>query len=175
MSHGPRIILHDIRSTRGYAFWSSTGEMVRWLKKSSNEIITAWFTGTSICIWFWDGSKFEIYFGGIGMDQNRNDTHIRHVITSSKFLTGPKKEPPRIETFCEKSNIEILSRRRIVRVYRPCYWWDTIQRVNLIRTLVFVELTFVLFHWQYYCFLPIEFRAIRANSHNLHWWEPIVH
>ena len=56
------------------------------------------------------------------MDQNRNDTHIRHVITSSKFLTGPKKEPPRIETFCEKSNIEILSRRRIVRVYRPCYW-----------------------------------------------------
>ena len=30
-------------------------EMVRWLKKSSNEAMTR----ANICIWFWDGSKFE--------------------------------------------------------------------------------------------------------------------
>ena len=34
---------------------SMYGRMVRWLKKSSMETISR----ASICIWFWDGSKFE--------------------------------------------------------------------------------------------------------------------
>ena len=80
----------------------NAGRMVRWLKKSSKETMTH----ASICIWFWDGSKFEPFIFLLFLPRNIDHVSFGQsgsLFLARKFWSGSKFESllPRIQFLFE--------------------------------------------------------------------------